>query len=148
MLDEEIRYGGFWVRLLVSLIDGIIITLVAAIPYVVLYAIYYFANIQGMVIIYLLAFFDGNLWGLIIGIIYTVKLVASEKKSTFAMRFFNLIIVDKNMQRLTLGHSFGRWAAMLFVCIFTLCLGFLTIIFRQDKRGLHDIIAGTYVIYK
>jgi uncharacterized RDD family membrane protein YckC len=64
------------------------------------------------------------------------------------MRLFNLAIVDQNLQTLSLWHSVGRYFTIALVAIFTLCLGFLTVFFRKDRRGLHDIIANTYVIYK
>ena len=148
MLNEEVKYGGFWVRLLASIIDDIIISLIVAISSFIISILIVSFDSQSPLAVYLFAFFNGALWGIIIGVIYTVKLVASEKQSTFAMRLFNIIIVNKNMQRLSVKHSFGRLLALCFVTIFTLGLGFLTIVFREDKRGLHDIIAGTYVIYK
>jgi uncharacterized RDD family membrane protein YckC len=40
-----------------------------------------------------------------------------------------------------------RWLAMR-ICDFFLCVGYLLIAFRRDKRGLHDLLAGTKVVFK
>jgi uncharacterized RDD family membrane protein YckC len=64
------------------------------------------------------------------------------------MRLFNIIIVDQNMNCLSLLHSVIRYEVILVIAKFTYMLGFFTIVFRKDKRGLHDIIARTYVICK
>ncbi|PCH53729.1 MAG: hypothetical protein COC22_01855 [Flavobacteriaceae bacterium] len=85
---------------------------------------------------------------LFVPLLYTVTLVASKKQSTFGMRRFNIIVVDKNMHRLSLWHSFARYIVSFLVSAITSDLGYLTAVFRQDKQGLHDIICETYVIYK
>jgi uncharacterized RDD family membrane protein YckC len=40
-----------------------------------------------------------------------------------------------------------RWLASRF-CDLTFCAGYLLIALRADKRGLHDLLAGTKVVYK
>lgn len=146
MLNTDLRYAGPWVRLIASIIDGVIIKLISIILMLVV----------GIVLLILSVGQDSQLFAYLVlavsespvHIIYTTTLIASKKQSTFAMRLFNMVIVDKNLQTLSLWHSIGRYLAIAFVAIFTLCLGFLTVFFRKDRKGLHDIIANTYVIYK
>jgi len=45
--------------------------------------------------------------------------------------------------RIAVLRWLGAWVSDLI-----LCMGYLPIIFRNDKRALHDLIAGTKVIYK
>ncbi len=103
-MDKEIRYGGFWVRLAASFLDGIITAIFSLAPLAIVMIMYAFSPM--ILLEDLIWLFQSNLWGVIVGITYTVKLVASMKQSTFAMRWFNLIIVNKNMQRLSLANSF------------------------------------------
>ena len=90
--------------------------------------------------------FIGGLEDTLSYMLYATILIASKKQNTFGMRICGLIVVDKDMQRLSLARSFWRIVSMFIVAMFTLCLGFLVIAFRKDKRGLHDMMAGTYVL--
>ena len=154
--NQEVKYGSCFARVIALLLDDCIIGLFIGMPLFAVVSVMYvmmpvdnFYSIDDLHKIYML------LCGCVViilvftmPIIYTVTLVASKKQSTFAMRWFNLIIVDKNMQRLSLWHSFGRCVVSGLVNFFTGGLGYLTALFREDKRGLHDIICETYVIYK
>jgi uncharacterized RDD family membrane protein YckC len=56
-------------------------------------------------------------------------------------------VVRADGSRLGYGFAFLRWLAeriSAFICY----LGYLFIAIRADKRGLHDLIAGTRVIYR
>ena len=59
-----------------------------------------------------------------------------------------IIIVDKDGQRLTKLHASGRFLAMFFLNAMIFYIGYLMVGFTNKKRGLHDMIASTYVIYK
>jgi uncharacterized RDD family membrane protein YckC len=49
--------------------------------------------------------------------------------------------------RLTYSRAMVRWWAAR-LSQFLLCGGFLLIALRADKRGLHDFLAGTKVVYQ
>ncbi|PCH53728.1 MAG: hypothetical protein COC22_01850 [Flavobacteriaceae bacterium] len=151
MLEEniiqEVKYGSCWARIIASILDDCIISLLIMATIFMGFVITYVT--PDVLVSTLPAFFLlSMLLVCTLPIIYTVTLVASKKQSTFAMRWFDLIIVNKNMQRLSLWHSLGRFVVFILVSVFTSGLGFLTALFRDDKRGLHDIICETYVIYK
>jgi uncharacterized RDD family membrane protein YckC len=57
------------------------------------------------------------------------------------------VIVDKNGKRLSYLHSVGRFFASLLSGGLFL-IGFIMVAFHHQKRGLHDRIAGTYVVNK
>ena len=78
---------------------------------------------------------------------YFTCMAAMKRQSTYGLHIFDAVIVDRNMHRLSSLHSFIRSIATIFVIFCTLGLGFVIMAFRKDKRGLHDIIVGTYVIY-
>lgn len=43
--------------------------------------------------------------------------------------------------------AFVRWVVW-YLCMLPFGLGFLVVAFRRDKRGLHDLVTGTKVIYR
>ena len=56
-------------------------------------------------------------------------------------------IVNLDGSRLGFGRAFLRWLA-LFLSQLTLGFGYLLIALREDKRALHDLLAGTRVVYR
>lgn len=158
---KEVRYAGFWVRLIASLAD----TFVLAIPVAVL--IYFISDGNW----FDLSQFQQNLsyamsgnaqkalanqpqkslqWEMLFEVSVLLVTMLFWKKwrgATPGKRFVHVKIVDAktfkdidNTQALT--RSFGY-----IVSTFTLLIGFFMVAFRKDKRGLHDLLAGTVVIY-
>ena len=64
---------------------------------------------------------------------------------TIGMRVLKLRVIDVFGERPSMGRVALRTAGYL-AGLATLSLGFLWIGFDAEKRGLHDWIAGTYVI--
>jgi uncharacterized RDD family membrane protein YckC len=56
-------------------------------------------------------------------------------------------IVNLDGSKIGYGKAFLRMLATI-VSSLTLCIGYLMVAFREDKRALHDLIVGTRVIYK
>ena len=161
MDEAEVRYAGFWIRLFASFLDTLVLALPVA---VIIYFVsdghwfdfsHYQQNMQ-----YALS---GNAtkalasqpnvslkWELLFEfslIIVTILFWRKSKGATPGKKFLHIKIVDaktfqdiNNTQALT--RSFGY-----IVSIFALLIGFLMVGFRKDKRGLHDLLAGTSVIY-
>lgn len=160
-MNKEIEYAGFWIRLLASFLDTLFLALPVAI---VIYFLsdgnwfdfaHYQQNMQYAM--------SGNAskalasqpqmslkWELLFEVSVLVVTVLFWKKwrgATPGKRFYRIKIVDassfediNNKQAIT--RSFGY-----IVSIFFLLIGFIMVGFRKDKRGLHDLLAGTCVIY-
>ena len=65
---------------------------------------------------------------------------------TFGMAVVGLRAVRRD------GTELGGWHAVVRVLVFPLsfalfCFGFLLILLRRDRRALHDLIAGSAVVY-
>jgi uncharacterized RDD family membrane protein YckC len=56
-------------------------------------------------------------------------------------------IVNLDGSKIGYGKAFLRMLAS-FLSGILLCIGYLMVAFREDKRALHDLIVGTRVIYK
>jgi uncharacterized RDD family membrane protein YckC len=158
---DEVKYAGFWVRFIASLVD----TFVLALPIgIVVYFLsdgnwfdfsLYQQNLQMAM--------SGNpnalnmqpqtsmKWELLfefLVLLVTVIFWEKFKGTTPGKRFINIKIVDAqtlkdidNKQAITRSIGYIASSIILFG-------GFLMIAFRKDKKGLHDILAGTAVIYE
>jgi len=158
---NDIRYAGFWIRFLASFLDTLFLALPVAI---VIYFLsdgnwfdfsQYQQNMQYAM--------SGNAskalasqpqmsikWELLFEVsvlLVTVLFWRRWKGATPGKKFVHIKIVDAstfddidNKQAIT--RSFGY-----IVSTFALLIGFIMVAFRKDKRGLHDLLAGTSVIY-
>lgn len=136
---NEIKYGGFWLRLLASLIDSVIVLGIIIPLLLLIYGPTYFESekiIMGPI-------------DLIISYIFPVAAVLlfwRFRSATPGKMVFSLIIVDaKTYQRPSTGKLILRYLGYFVSTIF-FCLGFLWIAFDKRKQGWHDKIAGTVVI--
>jgi uncharacterized RDD family membrane protein YckC len=58
-----------------------------------------------------------------------------------------IIVTDLNGSRISLGRAAARDRSKI-LSMLTIGIGFIMIGFTEEKRGLHDYIAGTLVIKK
>ena len=137
-------FKGFWIRLVASFIDGIIllilIILLASISLVIFGAALGEGAGVGM---FLLVFILAS----IATILYKPIMEASEYQGTVGKYALGMKVVDQNGQRITMTSSFLR--TILYIIgaqVFLLCLGIVMIGFTEYKQGLHDILANTYVV--
>lgn len=151
----ELRYAGFWIRLGAYILDGIfllIITLAIITP---------ISMVTGMEPLHLTATIGektvsngGNpneittadYLSMLIGIAYFTLFHSSKKQATLGKMILGIYVVDENNKRISVLRAFCRWLSYL-LSYLTLFIGFIVIGFNRKKRGLHDLVAGTYVIY-
>ena len=72
-------------------------------------------------------------------------LAVTLSRTTLGKRLFRLYVVRTDGSRLGFGRSLARSLAQVISTI-PLCLGFVMIGLRADKRGLHDLICDTQVV--
>jgi uncharacterized RDD family membrane protein YckC len=135
---DHVAYGGFWIRVLAYIIDGILLTIVYGIV----------ARLLGIDI------FESdwdhydplaNVISLVIGWLYFALLESSERGATVGKMVMGLRVVTSDGRRLSFMNATGRYFAKILSAII-LFIGFIMVAFTDKKRGLHDIIAGTLVI--
>ena len=117
--------GESWRRLLAACIDGIVVWI--------------FTTLLGGILLgdlNLAAFL--SLWS-----IYNAALIAIWA-TTPGKRAFGLYVVRTDGSKVSAGMALARSLAAV-VSTLTI-IGILLIVFRQDKRGLHDLICDTVVI--
>jgi uncharacterized RDD family membrane protein YckC len=135
---DHVAYGGFWIRVVAYIIDGILLTIVCGV-------------MDRLLGINILAtdwdHYDplANVISLVIGWLYFALLESSERGATVGKMVMGLRVVTSDGRRLSFMNATGRYFAKILSAII-LCIGFIMVAFTDKKRGLHDIIAGTLVI--
>jgi uncharacterized RDD family membrane protein YckC len=143
---QPIGYGGFWIRVVAYIIDGILLTIALGI-------------ISGILGISLIpgdpARVDplemmskmGTLQavGLVVNWLYFALMESSPRGATVGKMVVGLRVVDEQGQRISFLRATGRFFAK-FISTLILLIGYLMVAFTDRKRGLHDIMAGTLVV--
>jgi uncharacterized RDD family membrane protein YckC len=135
---SQVRYGGFWIRVVAYIIDAILLSFAGG-------AIGYATGMNMFNTDYAHYNPTANLVSLVIGWLYFALLESSERGATVGKMAVGLRVVTDEGQRLTFLHATGRYFAK-FVSAIILGIGFLMVGWTDRKRGLHDMIAGTLVI--
>ena len=135
---DHVAYGGFWIRVVAYLIDGILLTIVCGVVERIL-GIDIFASDW--------EHYDpmANLISLVIGWLYFALLESSPRGATVGKMAMGLRVVTGSGQRLSFMNATGRYFAKILSGIIA-GIGFIMIAFTDRKRGLHDMIADTLVI--
>jgi uncharacterized RDD family membrane protein YckC len=142
----HVRYGGFWLRVVAYLIDGILLNIVLGIV----------ASIFGISIIpgdpakidpaaFMSQMSVLQIVGLGVTWLYFALMESSARGATVGKMAVGLRVVDEHGNRISFLRATGRFFAK-FVSTIILLIGFLMVAFTDRKRGLHDMIAGTLVI--
>ncbi|MED3727669.1 RDD family protein [Priestia filamentosa] len=134
-MNDVIKPAGFWIRFLGNLLDGVIV------------------SIPLTLIVFLLTgeFNENDPVISILGVIYTVAVPILWSGYTIGKRIVGVRIVKVNGKKLGIGAMLLR--VLVAGIVYSLTLGIALIVslfmvvFRQDKRSLHDLMAGTYVTY-
>ena len=157
---NEIKYAGFWIRFISSFVD----TIVLAVPIgIVIYFLsdgswFDFAQYKQNMEMAM----SGNIlalekqpqmslrWELVFEFSILLVSIIFWKKwrgATPGKKFVHIKIVDaKTFEDITNKQAITRSIGYI-ASTFTFLIGFIMVGIREDKRGLHDLLAGTIVIY-
>ncbi|QOY55530.1 RDD family protein [Candidatus Sulfurimonas marisnigri] len=158
---DKVRYVGFWVRFFASLLDTILLALPVAI---IIYFLsdgnwFDFAQYQKNMAYAM----SGNAskalssqpqmsmkWELLFEVsvlMVTMIFWRRWRGATPGKKYLHVKIVDaKTFQDIDNKQAITRSLGYI-VSTLAFLIGFLMVAFREDKRGLHDLLAGTVVIY-
>lgn len=87
-----------------------------------------------------------NVVGLVIGASYNVYFMSGKWQATPGKRICGIYIIRENGEPLTPLVALGRYLAY-FLSAIILFVGFLMILWTDERKALHDIICGTRVVY-
>ncbi|RST75288.1 RDD family protein [Siminovitchia acidinfaciens] len=124
--------GGFWRRLLGILLDAIVI----GIP-------------LGIIAYILTGETEGNAFTNLLSFLYYLILPVAWMGYTVGKRIVGVRIVKVNGEKVGIGTMFLRTFVAGIVYAVTIGIALIVSAFmvglREDKRAIHDLIAGTYV---
>ena len=131
------RFGGFWIRVVAYIIDGILVGIVGAIVDLIFHANPNDPNSSGYGIAQSLNF--------LIGAAYFIGFW-SAWSATPGQRILSLRVVDANTtQPITVGKAILRYIGLL-VSFLVCFIGVIWVAFDSRKQGWMDKIAGTVVL--
>lgn len=145
--DNQVTFGGFFVRMAAYLIDGIIvgIGLLFVRLSIALLGVFAAKEIFTSAIIFNFTLKDVVLY--LCGAAYFIVLTYCTG-TTLGKKAMNLRVVGKNGMKPTLFQIIYRETVGRFLCSVTLGIGYLMVGIDRQKRGLHDVICDTYVVYE
>ena len=122
------RYGGFWVRVLASIIDWCVV-------------------LAGLSALSTVSF--GILFapGILLPWVYEALMTSMDRQATVGKMVFGLVVVGPNGERLTFARATARHFSK-YLSAAILGIGFIMAAFTAGKRALHDVIAETHVVFE
>jgi uncharacterized RDD family membrane protein YckC len=143
---NEPSYAGFWIRVLAYLIDTLLLSIV-------------FCPLGfGLGLVGVAAEVDENspAWmginllingvSLLVGWLYFGLTESSSWQATVGKKLLKLKVTDMYGQRISFGRATGRYFGQILsgmICF----IGYIMVAFTEKKQGLHDMLAGTLVVW-
>ncbi len=160
-----IHYGGFWIRFVAYLVDGLIVSIPTT-----LIALMVFGTLGGAAAIHFHEIFNGDadqigprlmafipaFIGLVAFIallctamqwLYFAMMESSTRQATLGKMILHLKVTDMDGSRITFGRATGRYFGKVLNGFIPLAIGFIIAGFTEKKQALHDFIASTLVVY-
>ncbi len=136
-----LEFAGFWVRVIASIIDTIMIMIIT-LP--LLYLVYGAAIWESGSMV-------NGFWDVIISYILPAVIVVlfwCYKSATPGKMILGLKVISLgDSEKLSVGQSVGRYIGY-FPAMFIFMLGIIWVAFDKNKQGWHDKLANTAVVKK
>jgi uncharacterized RDD family membrane protein YckC len=162
---RRIHYGGFWIRFVASLVDGLIVSIPTTCLALILLAI-----IGGATAAHFHEVFNGDpnefatrfvafipaflgfvflliILSIVIQWLYYAMMESSERQATLGKMILHLKVTDMSGNRISFGRASGRYFGKVLNHLIPLAIGFIIAGFTEKKQALHDFIASTTVVY-
>ena len=140
--NESTKYGGFWIRVGAYFVDLIVLLIPNLLITFLLNTTTPVENEVDKAILDMMSItFNIILWW-----VYSAVLQSSAWQATVGKKAVGLKVVDENGKRISFGRATGRYFASFISCLI-LGIGYMMVGWTSRKQGLHDMIAGTLVVY-
>jgi len=142
-----IRYGGFWIRFVAALIDGILVGIViwpvSLMINVIIGVVGHTVSMPGIGV-HLVNGIVGFAFSACASWIYEAAMESSSKQATVGKMALGLVVTDLEGRRISFLRATGRHFAK-FISAMILFIGYIMAGVTERKQALHDMIAGTLV---
>lgn len=134
--QSPVRYAGFWIRFVAVIIDGIIVFFIS-LPIIVIFKFVLSIESSGFL----------NLLSSVISWGYYIYMT-DKYQATLGKKAMGIMVVNESLIKASLGNIVLRETVGKIVSAIILLIGYIMAAFTSKKRALHDLIAGTVVIYR
>ncbi|HBI17250.1 MAG TPA: RDD family protein [Candidatus Moranbacteria bacterium] len=134
--QSQVKYAGFWIRFVAVIIDGIIVFFIS-LPLIVIFKFVLSIESSGFL----------NLLSSLISWGYYIYMT-DKYQATLGKKAMGIMVVDESLAKASLGNIVLRETVGKIVSAIILLIGYIMAAFTSKKRALHDLIAGTVVIYR
>ena len=153
----RVEYGGFWLRFIAYLIDGVVMSLGVIL---VLIPLIFLTGLGALLsqIHPQEELSDAGIF-LIIGVIFLLATVSlavtwlyhalmesSEWQATVGKKALGLVVTDMAGRRISFGRATGRHFAKILTNMVPAFIGYIMAGFTEKKQALHDMIAGCLIL--
>jgi uncharacterized RDD family membrane protein YckC len=151
-------YAGFWLRVVASLIDAVIMGLAGGILFVPLLFLTglgahidrlaerhgqpdpaFVVGLIGLILVFATL-------SILIQWLYHAYLESGEKQGTWGKQALGLYVTDLMGNPITFGRASGRFFAKVVTGMIPLGIGYIMAGFTERKQALHDMIASCLVL--
>jgi uncharacterized RDD family membrane protein YckC len=151
-------YAGFWLRVVASLIDAVIMGFAGGILFVPLFFLTglgahinslaerhgqpdpaFLVGLIGMILVFATL-------SMLIQWLYHAYLESGEKQGTWGKQALGLYVTDLMGNPITFGRASGRFFAKVVTGMIPLGIGYIMAGFTERKQALHDMIASCLVL--
>jgi uncharacterized RDD family membrane protein YckC len=153
------EYVGFWPRVLASIIDFTLLFFIMSFVGILvagLVMILYWGNLFGnnataeqlistIPTVILFVYLADFIVSVIVAFFYYMILWSKKQTTVGKMAIYAIIIDAKTGGKPTTGQFAGRYFALILSAL-PLGAGFIWVAFDEQKRGWHDMLAGTLVV--
>ena len=142
-----VRYGGFWIRFVAAIIDGIIVQAVVFPISLLIGGVTGLAGAMSDIQNIGLRIMGGTI-SFVIGVagswLYEALMESSSRQATLGKMIFQMKVTDLSGNRISFARATGRYFAK-WLSGLTLFIGYIIAGFTERKQALHDMVAGTLV---
>lgn len=141
------RYGGFWIRVVATIIDAIIVRVVVTPIGLMFGGMGWLAGMGGGIPHLGVTLLGTGITFLLVvagSWLYEAFLESSSYQATLGKMIFGMKVTDLQGNRISFARATGRHFAKILSGMI-LCIGFIMVGFTERKQGLHDMLAGTLV---
>jgi uncharacterized RDD family membrane protein YckC len=142
-----VQYGGFWIRFVAALIDGILVQMVV-LP--ISFLMGAMIGLAGVAVrmpgrgIHAVALIVGYAFGFVVSWVYEASMESSSRQATLGKMALRLKVIDLQGNRVSFARASGRHFAKI-ISGMILLIGYVMAAFTHRNQALHDMIAGTLV---
>jgi len=137
-----VKYAGFWIRFVATIVDSLILSIPFVIARFGVGIIFTSSGLSTKILAII-----GLLASMLIGWIYFI-LMTHNKGATLGKMLVGITVKSDDFQKLSLGKVILRETIGKFVSGIILYIGYIIAGFTKRKQALHDKFAHSVVVYK